>query len=177
MISLGARVEHPSFGEGIIAADEGSTWTVFFRSGDQSISKSFDGFNVLAYGWEPDEVEEASFDADQVMDLMREVLEESNAITYEVELGERWEGGTVELKPADEKHQSKEIPLDTFWHKIVMMRDRLRVLEQNINSHKVLTDQDKIGLQQYISRCYGSMTTFNVLFADKEDHFKGEKKG
>ena len=71
----------------------------------------------------------------------------------------------------------KEVPVTDFFHKIVMLRDRLRVLEQNINSSKSLSDEEKVNMQQYITRCYGSLTTFNVLFRDKEDWFVGEKSG
>ena len=90
-----------------------------------------------------------------------------------VPMGERWNKGTLIMKPNDGT-QTKEVPIETFFHKIVMMRDRLRVLEQQINAHKVLTDEDKVNLQQYITRCYGSMTTFNVLFRNREDYFVGE---
>ena len=92
-----------------------------------------------------------------------------------VPLGERWIGGTMLLQPADKSLKPKEIPVDDFFHKIVMLRDRLRVLEQNINSHKKLSDEDKVNMQQYITRCYGSLTTFNVLFKNKEQWFVGEK--
>lgn len=83
----------------------------------------------------------------------------------------------MELRPGEEGLKSKEIPIETFFHKIVMLRDRLRVLEQNINSHSKLSDEDKVNLQQYITRCYGSLTTFNALFERKEDFFIGDKKG
>ncbi|MFW5831303.1 MAG: hypothetical protein ACOCVA_03575, partial [Prolixibacteraceae bacterium] len=98
-----------------------------------------------------------------------------NALNEVVPLGEKWKGGKMLLKPANPELTAKEIPVESFFHKIVMLRDRLRVLEQNINSHKVLTDEEKINLQQYITRIYGSLTTFNVLFAEKEHYFKGVK--
>ena len=79
------------------------------------------------------------------------------------------------LRPSDSNLADKEIPIDTFFHKIVMVRDRLRVMEQKINSSKTLEDADKIDLQQYITRIYGSLTTFNVLFKLKSDNFVGQK--
>ena len=92
-----------------------------------------------------------------------------------IELGSKWKDGEVIMKPGDPKLAPKSIPIDVFFHKIVMVRDRLRVMEQQINAHKGLTDADKVDLQQYITRIYGSLTTFNVLFKSKDDFFVGQK--
>jgi len=165
-------VKHPTFGEGIITGEGNGTWQIFFRDGDQEISQSFDNYEILELGFSQEEEEPLTIEL--VEDALRNIFEDHSDIQHLADLGERWEGGTMTLSPKNPDLQSKEIPLETFWHKIVMMRDRLRVLEQNINSHKVLTDQDKINLQQYITRCYGSMTTFNILFADKEDQFSSK---
>ena len=91
-----------------------------------------------------------------------------------IEMAKKWQGGKLVLWPREEGMAAKELPLDTFFHKIVMVRDRLRTLEQRINAHDKLSDQEKVELQQYITRCYGSLTTFNALFRDKEDQFKGQ---
>jgi hypothetical protein len=114
-------------------------------------------------------------DQDEFRDVLRQILREELGAT-EVTLGDRWRGGEVIMKPGREGTQDKSIPIDTLFHKIVLIRDKLRVLEQKINGNKTLTAQEKVQLQQYITGCYGSLTTFNVLFADKADGFSGQKK-
>ncbi|MHB1846333.1 MAG: hypothetical protein ACYCWW_16030 [Deltaproteobacteria bacterium] len=102
--------------------------------------------------------------------IIREAVGE-NAVA----LAGKWEGGALLLKPGNPELQAKEIPIDALLHKVVMIRDRLRVLEQKINGNAKLSDAEKVDLQQYVTRCYGSLTTFNVLFADERDRFVGEK--
>jgi hypothetical protein len=105
-------------------------------------------------------------------ELIREALRDE---VRHVELAPKWEGGTVVLKPRDPSLQPKEIPLDQLFHKVVLIRDRLRVLEQKLNATEKLSDAEKVELQQYVTRCYGTLTTFNVLFRDERDRFVGEK--
>ena len=97
-----------------------------------------------------------------------------NGFSEVVKLGDRWKGGMMLLQPADKSQKPKEVPVDVFFHKIVMLRDRLRVMEQKINASK-LEEIEKVELQQYITRIYGSLTTFNVLFKSQSDYFVGEK--
>jgi hypothetical protein len=111
-------------------------------------------------------------DREELKRVVKEVLEEESAFGWAA-IAERFDGGTLVIKPRDETLQSKEIPLETFFHKIVMVRDRLRVLEQKINASTKLSDADKVDLQQYVTKIYGSLTTFNILFRDKEEQFVG----
>jgi hypothetical protein len=113
---------------------------------------------------------EITVDRDGLKQVLRELLEEETLYGYP-EMGHRWQGGTMVLNPGNEETQPKEVPLDTFFHKIVMVRDRLRVLEAKINGSDKLEDSDKVELQSYISKCYGTLTTFNILFRDKADQF------
>ena len=109
-----------------------------------------------------------------IKEALREVLREELGAP-EIKMMDRWKGGTMTLRPGREGLNEKPIPIDAFFHKIVMVRDRLRVLEQKINTHTGLSDADKVELQQYITRVYGSLTTFNVLFSDRDDWFVGQK--
>ncbi len=120
--------------------------------------------------------ESIDFEGDSMtrQELMELFLEASGLA--DVPLAGKWEGGTVRLIPADEKLQAKDLPIDALFHKVVMVRDRLRTLEQKINTHPKLTDTDKVDMQQYVTRCYGSLTTFNVLFKEKADQFVGVKE-
>lgn len=112
--------------------------------------------------------------ADEFRDVLRQVIRDELGVG-EVDLGARWAGGQLILKPGKEGTADKAVPIETFFHKIVMVRDKLRVLEQRINAHAVLSDEEKLQMQQYITQCYGSLTTFNVLFAEKNDYFSGQR--
>jgi hypothetical protein len=119
-------------------------------------------------------------DADEFRSVLREVLSSELADTFgapEVELGGRWTGGEIILKPGKADTAEKRLSIESFFHKIVMLRDKLRVLEQKLNAHPQLSDEDKVQMQQYITGCYGTLTTFNVLFAAREDGFVGQGKG
>jgi hypothetical protein len=119
-------------------------------------------------------VGELEMTRDQLKALIREAMDEERG-GGDASMAPRWEGGSVVIKPGNPALQSKEISVDSLFHKVVMIRDRLRVLEQKINANPKLTDGEKIDIQSYVTKCYGSLTTFNVLFQDKADQFQGEK--
>ncbi len=113
-------------------------------------------------------------DTDEFRRVLRQVIQEELAIAP-VDMGARWQGGELVLVPGNKETAEKRVPLEAFFHKIVMIRDKLRVLEQKLNGNEKLAPDEKIQLQQYITQCYGTLTTFNVLFADKSDNFVGQK--
>jgi hypothetical protein len=170
----GTRVDHPRYGEGIISKSNLTAYEIFFeRGGKIEITKRNNDLTVIEKVEAKDGKQGITIS--ELEDVIKYVLDQYGALNAVVTLGEKWKGGKMILQPANPELQPKEIPVEAFFHKIVMLRDRLRVLEQNINSHKILTDEEKVNLQQYITRIYGSLTTFNVLFAEKEDFFVGSK--
>ena len=174
-LNVGTRIDHPKYGEGIVSRNEQLTYKVIFiRGGEVEFVKSSFEADILE---ENDDMplDEPRLNVKELEKALKHILDKYNCIEHRVDLGEKWEGGTLVMKPGKAGLQTKEMPIETFFHKIVMVRDRLRVLEQNINSHKVLSDEDKVNLQQYITRVYGSLTSFNVLFSEKEDYFVGSK--
>jgi hypothetical protein len=103
--------------------------------------------------------------------LLRRVIREETGISATTP-AEKWRGGTLVLRPGTPGLQEKSWPIDTFFHKVVILRNRLRTLEQQVNASD-LPDDVKVRLQAYVSGCYGTLTSFNVLFADEDDQFKG----
>jgi hypothetical protein len=171
-LGVGTRLQHTQFGPGVIIGVKYATYLIsFINHGTKEIDKTDRQLDEIIPENVTAEVETVAAAEISLLKILRQWAE----ITELVPLGERWLGGTLLLQPADKTQKPKEIPIDIFFHKIVMLRDRLRVLEQQINAHKVLTDADKVNLQQYITRIYGSLTTFNVLFKNKEHWFIGDK--
>jgi len=120
----------------------------------------------------PQEID-IDMDQDEFRNVLRQVLREELGMS-DGAMGDRWRGGELVLKPGKDGTAEKRIPLDQFFHKIVMVRDKLRVLEQKVNGSKNLEVDEKVQLQQYITGCYGSLTTFNVLFGERDDWFVGQ---
>ncbi len=172
-LSVGTRVDHPRYGEGIISKNNLTAYEIFFEHGGKiEITKRNTDLTVIEKNEDAPKTGLSLAENEEVMSF---VLDKYAGLTEIVPLGEKWVGGTMSLQPANTELKPKEIPIEAFFHKIVMLRDRLRVLEQNINSNQKLSDEDKVHIQQYITRSYGSLTTFNILFSEKEHYFVGAK--
>jgi hypothetical protein len=171
-LGIGTRLQHTLHGPGVIVGVRYATYLIsFMNHGMKEIDKTDSHLEEII----PENVTEEIETHSEVEKSLLKILRLWGSFSEIVPLGDRWKGGMMLLQPADKTQKPKEIPIDIFFHKIVMLRDRLRVLEQNINSNKQLSDEDKVNLQQYITRIYGSLTTFNVLFKNKEHWFVGEK--
>jgi hypothetical protein len=174
-LSVGTRIDHPKYGEGIISKNNPLTYKIIFvRGGEIEFSKLNIQLDVLEE-MKTEEDQKPRINMKEIEMMLKSVLDRFNGLEYKVELGKKWQGGVMTLQPANKDLKPKEVSIEAFFHKIVMMRDRLRVLEQNINSHAGLSDEEKMNMQQYITRCYGTMTTFNIFFDEKEDFFIGSK--
>jgi hypothetical protein len=172
VLGIGTRLQHTQHGPGVIVGIRYATYLIsFIHHGVKEIDKTDSQLDEIIPENVTAEIETHSEVEKSLLHILRQWAE----ITEVVPLGDRWLGGTMLLQPADKTQKPKEVPIDVFFHKIVMLRDRLRVMEQQINAHKKLTDEDKVNLQQYITRIYGTLTTFNVLFKNKEHWFVGEK--
>ena len=172
-LAVGTRVEHPRYGEGIISKNKITSYEIFFEHGGKiELTKRNEDLEIVDA---PAEKPKNSLTLAEVEKVIRYVLDEQGALQETVPLGEKWIGGNLLLQPANLTLKPKEIPIENFFHKIVMLRDRLRVLEQNINSHPGLSDEEKVNMQQYITRIYGSLTSYNILFAENKHYFVGVK--
>jgi hypothetical protein len=168
----GTRLQHTQFGPGVIVVVKYATYIIsFINHGIKEIDKNDAKLDEII----PENVTAEIETASDIEKSLLKILRLWNGFSEVVPLGDRWQGGTMLLQPKDASLKPKEIPIEAFFHKIVMLRDRIRVLEQQVNAHKKLSDEEKVNLQQYITRIYGSLTTFNVLFKNKEQWFVGEK--
>jgi hypothetical protein len=163
---LGSLVRHRDFGRGRVVGYDEDRYVILFPGGDAK---------RVAFGFEGLEAPDGSGDPelDRVAQAVRSVLGDHGWLDVDLELGKRWVGGTLRLLPGRDEAQAKDIPIETFFKKLVGVRDRLRVLEQKINSHPSLAGEEKLELQGYITRCYGSLTTFNALFGNRASWFVG----
>ena len=171
-LGVGTRLQHTQYGPGVIVGVKYAVYIIsFINHGIKEIDKADTNLDEII----PEQVTVEIETTSEVEQSLLKILRLWGGLNETVPIGDKWIGGTMLLQTADRTLKPKEIPIDDFFHKIVMLRDRLRVLEQNINSNKKLTDEEKVNIQQYITRCYGSLTTFNVLFKNKEHWFVGEK--
>ncbi|HPW98036.1 MAG TPA: hypothetical protein PK218_05705, partial [Flavobacterium sp.] len=167
LLGIGSRLKHAEHGVGVVTnVTSKHYWVTFIENGLETIDIDSD-FEVIEAL--EDEVDSVSFY--EVEKTLKNLLMRWSDISPNVAIADKWKGGKLIMEPGTPT-QNKEVPIDTFFHKIVMVRDRVRVMEQKINSSN-LEEADKIDLQQYITRIYGSLTTFNVLFKAPSDYFVG----
>lgn len=170
ILGIGSIIRHADYGDGVIINVKSSGYNITFMQF---------GMKIIKLDFPLEIIEEVEQDNDLVslMDVemtLSKVLQKWADFTENVPLGDKWKGGKLILKPGRQDLSNKEMPIDAFFHKIVMVRDRLRVMEQRINSSN-LEDEEKVNLQQYITKIYGTLTSFNVLFKHQEHTFVGEK--
>jgi hypothetical protein len=171
-LHIGMKVRHPQYGVGVVKTIGEATAEIQFDDGRRTVAPEPSGL-------EPAEAQVNVHGLDQplaqvvqqIVDTTIDKLGLAKPESVVAQLGARWHKGRAVLHPADPTLQTKEVPLETFFHKVVMIRNNLRVLEQRINAHPQLSDGEKVEMQQYVTRCYGSLTTFNLLFKEKEDAF------
>lgn len=169
ILGIGSRIKHAAFGLGVVTnVTAKHYWVTFIENGLETIDidSNFEVIEALE-----DEVDSVSFY--EVERTLKNLLQKWSDVSQIVPIADKWKGGKLIMEPGTPT-QSKEVPIDTFFHKITMVRDRIRVMEQKINASN-LDEAEKIDLQQYITRIYGSLTTFNVLFKSTSDYFVGEK--
>jgi len=171
-IGIGSRIKHKQFGVGVIVQVKTNAYMItFIESGSKVISREVE--NEL-------EIIDATIASEDIVSLhdvekcLAFIIKQYADIQETVQIGSKWAGGSLILQPGDKSLKEKVIPIDAFFHKIVMIRDRMRTLEQRVNASK-LTDDEKVNIQQYITRIYGSLTSFNVLFKSTQDYFVGDK--
>ena len=175
-LHVGMKVNHPRYGVGVVKALTEHTADVSFDDAPRTL----DPASADLASAEPTatlrelQVPLANLIRDTAASVVEALGLEKKDVVVE-DLATRWQRGSLILQPADTSLQPKEVPIETFFHKIVMIRNNLRVLEQKVNASEKLSDTDKFDIQQYITRCYGSLTTFNILFKNKEDQFSTSK--
>lgn len=170
LLGIGSRISHKDFGKGVVTnVTSKHYWVTFIDNGLETIDLDSD-FEVIEAA--EDDVDTVSFF--EVERSLKAILKKWSDVSEVIAIADKWKGGKLILEPGDTNLKSTEIPIDTFFHKITMVRDRLRVMEQKINS-STLEVQEKIDLQQYITRSYGSLTSFNVLFKLKSQQFVGQR--
>ncbi len=169
-LGIGTRLEHARYGKGVVVNEKSALYVVsFIEHGLREVGKE-EEVNIIDQ-LDPDTDMVSMFDVERILTgVLKRYLEYPEPI----ELGQKWKGGKMILKPGDNGLASKEIPIEQLFHKIVMIRDRVRTMEQRVNTSN-MSDEEKVNIQQYITKIYGSLTTFNVLFKNKEDQFTGEK--
>jgi len=171
-LHIGMKVRHPQYGVGSVKSLTEQTAEIVFEDATRTIAPASSDLQPAEATASVRELEMPL--ANLISDTARAVvdalgLEQKDAVVED--LATRWQGGTLVMQPADTSLQPKDLPLETFFHKIVMIRNNLRVLEQKVNASDKLSEADKVELQQYVTRCYGSLTTFNILFKNKDDQF------
>ena len=170
LLGIGSRINHTEFGKGVVTnVSSKEYWVTFIENGLETIAIDSE-FEVIEAA--ENEVDTISFyDVEQ---SLLSILKKWNGLGEPVAIGDKWKGGNIKLEPGQVGLAHKDVPIDVFFHKIVMLRDRLRVMEQKINTSNI-EEIEKVELQQYITRIYGSLTTFHVLFKSQNDYFVGEK--
>lgn len=171
LLGVGSRVKHPQFGKGVVVQIRSDAYEItFIDIGTRQITRDYEGLEIIEAVETPSDL--ATYE--KIEKSLIRVLRRFSDVQETVPFGSKWTGGKLIMVPGEQGLKEKELPIEAFFHKVVMVRDRLRVLEQKINT-SALSDEEKVELQQYITRCYGSLTTFNILFKNKEDQFVGEK--